>query len=161
MVDILGPRLVAVRCQTVLLRDRSLHSLLDSMDLISNRALPGLTTQWSDFRQRSGPKSASHSYYTPKIAFVKSYDAFFLLFFHNPCRSSMILFLFCSPNAAWLHFIRLYCLTCTSGSFSRRTSFLSYWLSSYFLVCSLSRISFEYSSPAAGVCCSPAEKLLV
>ena len=25
--------------------------------------------------------NATHSYYTPKIAFVKSYDAFFLLFF--------------------------------------------------------------------------------
>jgi hypothetical protein len=81
MVDILGPRLVAVRCKTISLLDRSLHSLLDSMDLISNRALPGLTTQWSDFRQRSGPKSASHSYYTPKLAFVKSYDAFFCFFF--------------------------------------------------------------------------------
>jgi hypothetical protein len=80
MVDILGPRLVAVRCKTISLLDRSLHSLLDSMDLISNRALPGLTTQWSDFRQRSGPKSASHSYYTPKLALVKSYDAFFCFF---------------------------------------------------------------------------------
>ena len=74
-----------------------MHTYVECCLLINELYCSMVHGKWSN---------STHSYYTQKIAFVKSYDAFFLLFFHKHCRSSIILFLFCSPNAAWLHFIR-------------------------------------------------------